>query len=115
MHMIDIYEKEKTNATGKSRLIDRWMVFNAIFNSISVIPWRPLCLCMLSRYYFNQYSTQYSFQATGCFPHLTIVETTDSGQRKMNPVAMTIINPRKGYRPGIEPATSFSQVCNTTD
>ena len=35
----------------------------------------------------------------------------------MNPVAMTIINPRKEYWPsrGIEPVTSGSQVRNTTD
>ena len=29
--------------------------------------------------------------------HITIVETTDSGERGMNPVAMTIINPQKKY------------------
>ena len=29
--------------------------------------------------------------------HITIVETTDSGARGMNPVAITIINPRKEY------------------
>ena len=28
---------------------------------------------------------------------MTIVETTDIGERGMNPVAMTIINPRKEY------------------
>ena len=28
-------------------------------------------------------------------PHITIVETKDNGEREMNPVAMTIINPRK--------------------
>ena len=27
--------------------------------------------------------------------HITIVETTDSGERGMNPVAITIISPRK--------------------
>ena len=31
--------------------------------------------------------------------HITIVETADSGERGMNPVAMTIINPRKEYWP----------------
>ena len=31
--------------------------------------------------------------------HITIVETTDSGERGMNPVAMTVINPRKEYWP----------------
>ena len=30
---------------------------------------------------------------------ITIVETTDSGERGMNPVAMTIINPRNGCWP----------------
>ena len=48
-------------------LID-WMVFNDIFNSISVILWRPVHLSMLSWSSFNHYSAQYSFQATGCFP-----------------------------------------------
>ena len=28
---------------------------------------------------------------------ITIVETTDSGERGMNPVTMTVINPRKEY------------------
>ena len=31
--------------------------------------------------------------------HITIVETTESGERGMNPVTMTIINPRKEYWP----------------
>ena len=48
----------------------------------------------------SQYSTQYSFQATGCF---SIVETTDGVETGMNP------------EPGIEPATSSSQVCNAFD
>ena len=30
---------------------------------------------------------------------MTIVETTDSGERGMNPVAMTTTNPRKEYWP----------------
>ena len=52
------------------------------------------------------------------FQHnIIIVETTDSGERGMNPVAMTIINPWKEYwpGPGIEPATSCSQVLFATD
>ena len=43
------------------------MLFNAIFNSISIISQRPVHLFMLSWSSFNQYSAQYSFQATGCF------------------------------------------------
>ena len=40
---------------------------NATLNSISVILWQPVHLSMLSWSYFNQYSIQYSFQATGFF------------------------------------------------
>ena len=34
--------------------------------------------------------------------HVIIVETMDSGERIMNPVAMTTINPRKVYWPSLE-------------
>ena len=91
------------------------MVFNAVFNSISVISRWPVHLSMLSWNSFNRYSRQYSFR--WLLSHVIIVETTDSGERGMNPVAMTIINPREEYlpSPGIEPATSCSQVRNATD
>ena len=56
-------------------------------------------LSILSWRFINQYPTQYSFQATGCFPHITIVETMDSGEMKMILVAMTIINSMKKYLP----------------
>ena len=72
------------------------MVFNAVFNSVSVISQWPVHLSMLSRSSFNHYSAQYFFQTTGCFPTQPL-----SKQRKtvrgMNPVAMTIINPWKEY------------------
>ena len=42
--------------------------FIAVFNNISLISLRPMHLSMLSSRSFNQYSAQYSFQATGCFP-----------------------------------------------
>ena len=80
------------------RLIDG-MVFKAVFNSISAIMRRPVHRSMLSWSSFNQYSEQYSSAAKSCFPHATIVETTHSREREMNPVAMTIINPRKEYWP----------------
>ena len=41
------------------------MMFVAV---ISVISWQPVHLFMLSWGLFNQYTKQYSFQATGCFP-----------------------------------------------
>ena len=55
---------------------------------------------MLSwRFFFNQHSAQYSFQAFCSFPTSTMVETMDCGERGMSPVAMTIINPRREYWP----------------
>ena len=65
---------------------------------------------------------QYIFHTIFCtshwlLSHIAMVETTDSCERGMNPVAMTIISPRKEYWPGrrFEPATSCSQVRNATD
>ena len=45
-------------------------------------------------YFFNQYSKEDYFLATGYFPSKTIVETVVRGEKEMNLVAMTIINPR---------------------
>ena len=69
------------------QLID-CVVFNAIFNGISVISQRPVHLSMLSWSSFL-IST----------PTIFFLETTDSCQRGMNHVAMTIINPRREYWP----------------
>ena len=52
------------------------MVFNIVFNTISLISQRPVHLSMLSWSSFNQYSTQYSVQATGCFPTKPLSKTT---------------------------------------
>ena len=78
-------------------LINRFMLFNAVFNVVSVISRRSLHLSMLSSSPINQYSTQYSFPSHCLLSHITIVEITNSSERGMNPVAMTIINPRKEY------------------
>ena len=42
--------------------------------------------------------------------HISIIEAIDSGEKGTNPVAMTIINPRKQNWPEIELATCCSQV-----
>ena len=73
------------------------MVFNTVFNSISFISRLPVHLSMLSWNSFNQYSAQYSFQATGRFYYITVVKTTNSAEKGMIPVPMTIINPWKEY------------------
>ena len=44
------------------------MVFNAVFNGISVVSRRPVHLFMFSWGSFNKYFAQYFFQATGFFP-----------------------------------------------
>ena len=77
------------------RLIFGCMVFNAVFNSISVISRRQLHLSMLSWCSLNYYSAQYSFQATGCFP----TYLTDSSERRTKHVAMTLINLPREYWP----------------
>ena len=39
------------------------------------------------------------FPSNWLLSHITIIETMDRSEREMNPVAMTIINPRKEYWP----------------
>ena len=75
------------------------MVFNAVFNSISFISWLPVHLSMVSRSSFNQYPPTIFFPSHWLLSHITIVETTDSGDRGRNPLSMTIINSRKEYWP----------------
>ena len=59
---LKIRNRSETFTSGK-RLIDGKM-FNAIFNIISfLLPW-PVHVSI----FFYQFSMQYSFQATGCFP-----------------------------------------------
>ena len=72
------------------------MVFNTVFNSISVTSQWLVHLSMFSWSSFNQYSTQYSFQATGCFPTKPLSKQWRAVSG-MNSVAMTIINPLKEY------------------
>ena len=75
------------------------MVFNAVFHIISVKSSRPVHLSMLSCSSFYQYSAQYSSKVTGCFFRIAIVETINSDEKGMNPVAMTIVNPWQEYWP----------------
>ena len=44
------------------------MCFNTIINIIPVISLQPVYVTMLSWNSFHQYSIQYPFKATGCFP-----------------------------------------------
>ena len=78
-------------------------VFNAVFNIISFLSQRPVHQSMLSRSSVHQRSTYYSFfKSRRLLSHITIDETMDSGERRMNPVTMPIISPRKEYWPSQE-------------
>ena len=50
-----------------SRFLD-CMIFNAVFNAISMISRRPMHIHMFPFSSFNQYYAQYPFQATDRFP-----------------------------------------------
>ena len=65
-------------------------------NSISVIWWGPMHLSMLPWSSFNQYSAQYSSQATGCFP-IWQVSKQRSVVREEWTLSQWLINPRREY------------------
>ena len=73
------------------------MVFNAVFNSIPVISLRPVHKSMLSWSSFKPILHTIFFPSHWLLSYIIIVEKKVSGERGMNPVAMTIINPRKEY------------------
>ena len=78
------------------------MVFNAIFNIISVISLQPVHLSMLLwSFFFCSVLHIIFFSSHWLLSHITIVETMDRGERAMDPVTMTIINPRKEYWPSL--------------
>ena len=91
------------------------MVFNTTFNSIrlsqgSQCTYASFPEILLTSILLNTLLSHWLLS------HVTIVDTMDSGERGMNPFAMTIINPRKTLtEPGIEPAISCSQVLYSTD
>ena len=64
------------------------MVFNAVFNSISVASSAPI-------HAFTEFLKPDLFLSHWLISHLTIGETVDSGVRRMNPVTMIIISTRK--------------------
>ena len=74
------------------------MMFNAVFNSISVISRWPVHLSMLSWSFLTSTPHNIFSKPLAAFPQ-NYCRTTDSVERGMNPVAMTIINPRKEYWP----------------
>ena len=77
-------------------MIDCLMPFSTLFSYI--VAASPPIHAFLE-FFFNRHSAQYSFPSHWLLPHITIVETMDSGERGMKPVAMTIINPQKEYWP----------------
>ena len=90
--------------------------FNAVFNSFSVISRGPVHLSMLSWSSFKLVLCTVFFPGHWLLSHITIVETTDSGERNES---CRNDNYQSSGRilaePGIELATSCSQVRNASD
>ena len=82
--------------------------FQSNYSDLCTYPYFPMSS-------FDQYSTQYCFQATGCF--LTTINIVKALERGMNPVAMTIIKSLERIlaEPQIEPATCCPKVLYATD
>ena len=88
------------NVTEKLEFVTDCMVFDAVFNVISVILQWPVHLSMLSLSSFITSAPHYILsKPLAAFPNITIVKTMDSIERGMNPVTMTFINPCKEYWP----------------
>ena len=87
-------------------------MFNALFNSISVILRRPVQVSMLSCEFFLTI-TPHNILSKPLAAFLQNHWTTDSGERGMNDYHQS--SERKLVEPGIEPATSCSQVLNASD
>ena len=63
------------------------MVFNPVFQSYHTMAFSEILLLILHTIYIP----------SKLLPHITILETTDSGERRMKHIEMTIINPWKEY------------------
>ena len=74
------------------------MVFNTIFNSISDILGSQCTYPCFPGVLLTSTPHNILSKPLTAFPQ-NHCETTDRGERGMNPVAMTIINPLKGYWP----------------
>ena len=77
------------------RLID-CMVFNLVSNNISVISRRSITYPCFPGVLLKVLRTIF-IPSHWLLSNKAIVETMDSGETGVNPVAMTIINPRKEY------------------
>ena len=75
-------------------------MFNAVVNITPVTSLRQVHIFMLSRSSFRQYSAvrRICFPSHWMLSQITTVETMYRGEKRMNPVTMTIISPRKEYK-----------------
>ena len=91
------------------------MVFNAAFNSISVIFRRSVQLSILSWSSFNQSLHTIFFPSHWLLSHITIVGTTDSGERGTESCRNDCHQSSQITlaEPGIEPTTSCSAMLPT--
>ena len=72
-------------------------MFNVIFESISVILRQSVHLSVPFLEFFSPVLCSIFFPRHRLLSHITIVDTTDSCERGMNPVTMSIIGPPKEY------------------
>ena len=83
-------------------------VFQHYFNYIAAV---STPINALLEFLSRVLHTTYPFQDNGCFPTTTKVyikvETMDSSEKEMNPVATTILG-KKLTEPGTKPPTSWS-------
>ena len=75
------------------------MVFKQFFNNISVISLKPVHLSMLYWSYLTSTKKTKFFPSHWLLSQITNIETMDSCERGINPVAMSIINPPEEYWP----------------
>ena len=93
-----------------------WMVFNAVFNNISVNSWQLVHLSMLSCSPFNQYFALILSKPLATFPQNHCRnngqwwERSESCGNDYHQSSEKIL-----YKLGVEPATSCSQVHHATD
>ena len=89
------------------------MLFSTLFQLYHSGQYTYLCFPGIL---FNSTPPNILSKPLAAFPH-KFAKTMDSGEKGMNPVTMTIINPQKEYwlSPGIVPVTSCSKVSDTTE
>ena len=90
---------QKACFLGASKGVIVWEWVNAVYNMyFSYITAASAPIHTFLEFFYSVLHTIF-FPSHWLLSYLTTVKTTDSGERGMNPVSMTIINPWKEYWP----------------